>query len=325
MVIAVSYHDTVAKLQAFAEFAQGSFDRPEWYSLLERHAATPFVVIAAGDGGKVALPLSRSGSTLTSLTNWFAFSWRPLGSEHSALLAIASDLRGKADRIILAPVPDEDGSTTRLAQAFRGAGWLVFVDQIDVNHVLETAGRTFEQYRAALPGTLRTALGRKAKKVDIVIHTDFDQQTWAIYREIYAQSWKPEEELAVLLEDFARAESDAGHFRLGIARAKGRPVAVQFWTVEAGTAYIHKLAHLDEASSISAGTTLTAAMFEHVIDKDGVMLVDFGTGDDAYKRDWMDHVRPRYRLSCYDWRKPATWSAIAKALARRLARPKARG
>jgi CelD/BcsL family acetyltransferase involved in cellulose biosynthesis len=68
-------------------------------------------------------------------------------------------------------------------------------------------------------------------------------------------------------------------------------VAAQFWTVDGGTAWIHKLAHLDSAKPLSAGTTLSAALFAHVIDRDRVTWVDFGTGDDPYKRDWMEQVR----------------------------------
>jgi hypothetical protein len=33
-------------------------------------------------------------------------------------------------------------------------------------------------------------------------------------------------------------------------------------------------------------------MFAHVIDVDRVAAIDFGTGDDPYKADWMDHTRP---------------------------------
>ena len=70
--------------------------------------------------------------------------------------------------------------------------------------------------------------------------------------------------------------------------------------------------------SLSPGTTLTAALLERVIDGDGVDLVDFGTGDDAYKRDWMEEARPRYRLQCWRKRDPRNWPAIAKARLRTL-------
>ena len=166
---------------------------------------------------------------------------------------------------------------------------------------------------------MRTTLKRKAKKVDVDILTHFDETAWAAYKAIYSESWKPEEERADILEAFAAAEGAAGRIRLGIGRADGVPVAAQFWTVENGTAYIHKLAHIEAATPLSAGTTLSAALFEYVIDTDGVELVDFGTGSDAYKRDWMEQVRPRFRLPCLDWRQPRAWPAIAKAFVRHLA------
>ena len=95
-------------------------------------------------------------------------------------------------------------------------------------------------------------------------------------------------------------------------------VAAQFWTVDDGTAWIHKLAHLESAKPLSAGTTLTAALFEHVIERDRVEWVDFGTGDDPYKREWMEQVRPRYRLTCWRPSDPRNWPVIGKALLRKL-------
>ena len=75
----------------------------------------------------------------------------------------------------------------------------------------------------------------------------------------------------------------------------------------------------------SGAVTLTAALLEQVIDRDGVNLIDFGTGDDPYKRDWMEDARPRYRLQC--WRKsdPRNWPAIARAGMRALVSGEARG
>ena len=88
--------------------------------------------------------------------------------------------------------------------------------------------------------------------------------------------------------------------------------------MENGTAYIHKLAHLESAKPISPGTTLSAALFEHVIDRDNVTLVDFGTGSDSYKADWMEQVRPRFLLDALDPAQPAAWPALAKRAARAI-------
>ena len=146
-----------------------------------------------------------------------------------------------------------------------------------------------------------------------MIHAD-----WADYEAIYADSWKPEEGDPDLLRRFAMAESDAGRYRFAIAHHDGAPVAAQFWTVDGDTAYIHKLAHRKDAQHLSAGTTLTAALFERVIDTDEVNWVDFGTGDDPYKRDWMEQVRMRWQLTCMRPASPRNWPLIAKAALRKL-------
>ena len=62
-----------------------------------------------------------------------------------------------------------------------------------------------------------------------------------------------------------------------------------------------------------------------VIDIDHVEWVDFGTGDDPYKRDWMEQVRTRYRLTCLRPGDPRNWPAIAKAWLRKLVSPRVAG
>ena len=121
-----------------------------------------------------------------------------------------------------------------------------------------------------------------------------------------------------MLRAFAQSEAEAGRLRFGLALAEGEPIAAQFWTVENGTAYIHKLAHLESHRKLSAGTTLTTALFEHVIDCDNVDLVDFGTGDQPYKRDWMGSTRPRYRIDCLDMAQPRAWLDLGKLAWHRL-------
>ena len=319
MGIAVSYHDTVTKLQGLDGTGAGPFDRLAWFELLETGDIRPLIALAERGGEQLALPLQHQHAGLASLANWFSFTWRPLGHNADLLTALARDLRNKTHRIDMAPLPAEDGSTAALECAFRAAGWWVWRAQCDENHVLPVAGRSFAEYWAQRPGKMRTTLKRKAKKVDVEILDRFDETAWRDYQSVYAESWKPAEERADILEQFARAEGAAGRLRLGIARADGVPVAAQFWTVENGTAYIHKLAHIEAAKPLSAGTTLSAALFEQVIDTDKVDLVDFGTGTDAYKRDWMEANRPRYRLTCLDWRQPRAWPAAAKAWVRHLA------
>ncbi|HYD24093.1 MAG TPA: GNAT family N-acetyltransferase [Croceibacterium sp.] len=326
-VTAVSYHDTVNDLQGPAYWGKGPFARREWFALLEQAGHKPLLAVAHDGRDTVTLPLKRGPLGLEALTNWYAFTWTP----HATFLAsagpfdeLARDLATQASRIELAKLPAEGGWADLLEQAFRKAGWFVARERCDSNHVLPVAGRGYADYLAARPGQLRTTLKRKAKKVDVEVLSEFQDEAWSSYEVVYRESWKPEEGDPALLRRFAEAEGAAGRLRLGLARFEGEVVAAQVWTVEDGTAYIHKLAHLERAKPLSAGTTLTAALFEHVIDRDRVEWVDFGTGDDPYKRDWMEQVRPRWRLTCWRPEQPGNWPAIAKAWLRQLvSRPRA--
>ena len=324
-MIEARYHDRVNVLQEL--FAKGSvsaspFDRAEWYSLLAQTGLTPLIAIASDDDQSAALALVENAGRITPLRNWYSFTWRQLAPDgpqgDRLLVEIARQLKTRGHRVTLEPVPEEDGSATRLAQAFADAGWRVEVTQCDTNHVLHVGGASFAEYWAERPGKLRTTLKRKAKKVDCLVTTQFDDQLWQDYEAIYADSWKPEEDHPAMLRDFAREEGAAGRLRFGMAWHEGKPVAAQCWTVENGTAFIHKLAYLESAKKLSAGTTLSAALFEHVIDIDKVEQVDFGTGDQSYKADWMNAVRPRYRIDCLNLAAPRAWLDLARVAFHRL-------
>jgi hypothetical protein len=321
-VMQISYHENVNEVQADQIFAdaQGPFDRREWFAALAQECGMPpMLALARDDSGAVALALTQGPQGLVPLANWYAFSVRPLvspGADAARLLAgLARDLAGRAGRITLAPLADPHS----VAQALRAGGWWVETQVCDTNHYLAVAGRSYAQYLATRPGPLRTTLKRKAKKVSITLFDHFDATAWEQYEAIYAQSWKPEEGSPAFLRRFASEEGASGRLRLGVAYAEGQPVAAQMWTVEKDTAYIHKLAYVEAAKPLSPGTSLSAALFERVIDHDRVDFVDFGTGDDAYKRDWMESQRPRFRLTADNPRRLSQWPAIAKSLVKRLA------
>ncbi len=331
-MIAVSYHETVNVLQGMIASgevpAASPFARPEWFTLLESGGRAGMVATAHDDENRVILAMVQRRGSIESLVNWYSFTWQPIfqgEAAHDRLLReLAHKLRRRAHRITLWPLPDEAGVATQLEAAFRAAGWQVAREQCDHNHVLHVGDRSFAEYWAGRPGKMRTTLKRKAAKVEVEIHTRFDDAAWTAYEAIYALSWKPAEGRPDLLREFAQQEGSAGRIRLGLAHHEGEPVAAQFWTVEMSPdgpiAYIHKLAHLEAFKSLSAGTTLSAALFEHVIDRDKVTLVDFGTGNDPYKRDWMEENRPRFRLDCIDPMQPRAWALLGKRAAQRVAR-----
>lgn len=338
-MVKIAYHSDLKEVQSdgplarrlSAECQSAPFDRLEWWQGLAEHCGLEPMLAVAQSGEDISvLPLAGQGQHLNALANWYTFRFRPLIGGNEALLTdLARGLADKATRITLSGVPDEDGSASRLETAFRAAGWLVRREACDTNHVLPVLGRGYESYIAARPGKLRTTLKRKSGKVATQILTCFDAKAWADYENIYAESWKPEEGSPAFLRAFAEVEGAAGRLRLGIARpaddAQGPAIAAQMWTVEGGTAFIHKLAHRESAKPLSPGSILSAALFRHVIDIDKVDLVDFGTGDDPYKRDWMEARRTRYRLDMFRPLAPQNWLVFARIGLQRLAAAAKRG
>lgn len=335
MIIKSEYHDNFVSAQAAAgglldRAAQKQlFDRLEWHQQLHDQCLSdrkPLIINAraeAGERGVAAWLFLMNDGLLghSALANWYNFTFRPIFGnapdevEKLALLAeIARKLSRKAHKVTIAPLPDEDEAASLTERAFRQAGWIVYREQCDENHVLHVRGRSFDDYWKERPGQLRSTVRRKSKKneVQLRIETRFSEDSWADYETIYAKSWKPEEGSPDFLKSLAQRESETGCLRLGIAYLDGVPVASQFWTVENGIAYIHKLAHDEAAIKASPGTLLSAALFQHVIDVDQVELIDFGTGNDRYKADWMEEVRPRYRLELYWPHSPLSWPYIAK-------------
>lgn len=329
-MIAVEYHADLKEVQSDARLSallsaagqHAPFDRLAWWQGLAEHCGLRPLLAVARDGEDIAvLPLQGDRGHLAALANWYSFRFRPVISPGGERLlgALAADLGSRAHRVTLAGLPDEDGSATLVERAFRDAGWIGARAACDINHVLAVGGRSFDDYIATRPGQLRTTLKRKSGKVETRVLTRFDAAVWADYEAIYRHSWKPSEGSPAFLRAFAEDEGSAGRLRLAVAHADGQAVAAQMWTVEGGTAFIHKLAHLESAKPLSPGSVLSAALFRHVIDIDRVGLVDFGTGDNPYKRDWMETVRPRYRLDMFRPLALRNWPIFARNGLRRLA------
>jgi GNAT acetyltransferase-like protein len=276
------------------------FDRLGWFRLVAAHCPPPgrFLAARAKSGGRAAwLFLAEQGGRAQAWRCWYSLRFGLVGDAEGAE-AIARSLRKRLSRLELAPLEDPEP----LARDFRRAGWLTFLGPATASWRAGTAGQDFEAYWAARPGKLRSTAQRKAKSagLEVEIHRAFDEAAWAAYESVYAASWKPEEGSPGFLRALAEQEGAAGTLRLGIARKDGRPLAAQLWLVENGTAWIHKLAYREDAKALSPGTLLSMAMFRAALDEDCVTRIDYGTGDEPYKRDWMEERATLWRLEAYN-------------------------
>jgi Acetyltransferase (GNAT) domain len=324
------YHSNFAEARRLWGAALGqhhAFDRIDWYEAL--HGAcladhAPLIAHVGADAGDLWLFLAAREGRVIALSNYYSFAWRPVwrGPVRADLAdALARELQARAAVLELGPLPEDDGSAATIADALRRAGWVVDVTATGANHWLDTQGRSFAEWWAARPGALRSTVQRKAKKrlVTLTIHEDFSDALWDDYEAVYNASWKPPESYPDFIRSWAKREAAQGTLRLGIARIDGVAVAAQFWIVDDGVAYINKLAHVAGHDALSPGTLLTHALFQRTFDVDRVSRIDFGTGDDGYKRDWMEQSAPLMTVRAWDPRQAKAWPELAKHLVKRVA------
>lgn len=285
------------------------FQRLSWFRLIADHAP-PAGRLLALQSGRSWLFLSIDGRKAHAFANWYSLRFGAIGEDSAELQAIAAELRRHdVTRVQLYPMDGDDP----LPAAFRRAGWWVDFRPATSNWSIDTQGVDFAAYWAARPSRLRNTAKRKTKaaNLEIALHRAFDADAWAAYEAVFARSWKPNEGSMSFLKALAEQEGAAGTLRLGIARKDGEPIAAQLWLTENGTATIHKLAYAEEARDLSPGTILSVEMFREALDVDKVKRIDFGTGDDGYKVEWMDRSQPLYRLTAFN---PKTLPGLAGAI-----------
>jgi hypothetical protein len=332
MAVQLQWHDD---LDAVAADAGGAldrasqprvYDRLDWFRMTVAHglAGPPLVLRARHEDASAWLFLAPAGRRRAApLASWYTLAFAPVlaGAEAYRLLpSLFREAARRFDVLTLEPVSSPDIGSIRAALI--EAGWRTLATVKTVNRTAAVR-QPFATWWAARPARLRNTVARRRRShpLEVAIHDRFDAGAWGAYDEVYRASWKPEEGSMPFLRELAVREGEAGTVRLGIARdADGRAVAAQLWLVEGGTATIHKLAHREDAAAGSPGSILSAAMFEHVIDRDAVTRLDFGLGDEPYKADWMEDAAPVWRIDAYRPFTPRGLAALGRERLGRLAR-----
>jgi len=232
------------------------------------------------------------------------------------------------DLIDLHPLAADTPVFPALVTAFKNAGFIVQSYFCFGNWYLQVRGRTYAEYFETLPSQLKNTIRRKKRqleklgKVRIALHQDGTSLEEALraYEQIYAMSWKIPEPYPKFIPGLCRTCAEAGWLRLGIIYIDDQPAAAQIWIVSSGIAAIYKLAYDERFSKLSAGSILTAYLMEHVIDVDKVHEIDYLTGDDDYKKDWMSDRRERWGIMAFNPRTPRGVLAAVRHLGARAAR-----
>jgi len=276
--------------------------------------------------------------SLSALANYYTALFQPVSPASdqslrdvvSCFVSALGDGSLEWDEMSLEPMARDAPFFCQLRHSLDACRCPYTVTECFTNWYLEVDGQSYETYEQSLPSKLRNTLRRKQRKLDRelgstirIIQDDSDLERFICdYEMVYQKSWKSEESHPAFIREIIQCFARKGWLKLGLMYISDKPVAAQLWFVKDGVASIYKLSYDEQYAKYSVGTILTAAMMKQVIDVDRVRLIDFLTGNDAYKRDWMSHKQERCRVRVFNrctWRGRmlAFWNLKLKSVLRK--------
>lgn len=292
--------------------ALGLFGTQAWWETVLSHATPPgaqAVFVTVRLSGKIAavVPLLRGGGKLTGFTTPYTCAFTPALADRldeygrvAAMTALTGFSR-RAGVFRLDALPMDWNGLGALEAGARRAGLITLRFDHFGNWYEDVAGLDWAGYLARRPGALRETIRRRLRRAEKQPGARFDlfttlaevDQAAAAFESVYGRSWKDREPFPTFNVALMRATAASGQLRLGVWSIGTDPVAVQFWVVIDGEAIVLKLAHDEGFKAYSPGTVLTALMLRHLLDHDGITRIDFGRGDDDYKKAWAKDRRQR--------------------------------
>ncbi len=297
------------------------FTTPAWWHATVEAAlppdATPLFLPVPEHGPPEAIfPLMRTRDGWQSLTTLYTYLYEPIGTGGAA--AFARWCRGKGV-VRLDSIDPEAPWFADLLQALRAAGLrpLLF-DHFGIWEE-QVTGLTWDTYLRAREGRLRETLRRRLRRfqADPDLHVCLDGGTAAIeaYHAVEPLSWKQPEPCPDFNRVLFRRTMADGHLFLATPSHQETPIAVQAWALHGRRATVLKLVHDQAWDSRSPGTVLTALVVRHLLDQGAIDWLDFGRGDDPYKRGWVGQRRQRVGVLIADPWRLSGWAAIIRQAA----------
>ena len=322
-----------ADTEALFADAPSIFSTRAWWETVVSHAMPagnrPFFLVGSHDGRAAGVfPMLRdpADGDIRALTTPYTCLYAPLltGPARARMLNAFVRYCRRFPTTRLDALDTADAAA--IAESARAAGLFVAYFDHFGNWHEDVAGLGWEGYLARRPGALRETIRRRTKRVERMTGARFalfdggkDTETGIeAFETIYARSWKEPEPFPLFNAALMRAAFAMGNGRLGVWWIDGVPAATQFWIVEHGQATVLKLAHDEAFKTHSPGTVLTAWMIRHLLEQENVTALDFGRGDDPYKKDWVATRRQRVGLLLINPWRPRGALALARHTAGRL-------
>ncbi len=281
-----------------------------WFETLTLHTLTENqsvrLACVSDDDVVAILPLvSCPRDGLSTLSNRFTSLFSVLISDaHSKEDILACMAKGLSEMevssIQIDPIDNNDTNIDTLCQLLKSHGYEYHTYFRFYNWSLPVNDQSFQIYMERRPSNIRNMINRKRRKLEreygyeiqLYQHEGISR---AIndYQKVYQSSWKANESITEFTPSLVKRLSECGWLRLAILYIEDNPVAAQIWCVVHGKASIYRLVYDEGWKKYSPGSILTEYLMRHVIDEDKVTEIDFLTGNERYKQDWMTVQKER--------------------------------
>ncbi len=253
------------------------------------------------------LPLVGANENLDSFSHRYTALYSLLLAEDKKDDALNCLVKGLSQMSInslsLSPIGEDVITMQRFKKVLEASGYECHQKFFFYNWIHRVQKLSFDEYLAGRPSQLRHTIKRKQRKLareheySIKLFKGEEVKQGLIdYHTAYSASWKAHEQYLTLLDAIAINLAVPDWTRLAILTIDGKAAASQLWFVVHGKASIFRLAYDEEWKRYSPGSILTAYLMQYVIDVDKVEEIDFLTGNEAYKQDWMTERRQRFRV-----------------------------
>lgn len=289
------------------------------YGLPEDHTVC-LACVVENESLLALLPMMKKpdGSLSSLSSNFTSLFSLLLHKQHKQQAIMACLAKGLSEMptkpIQLEPIDAHDKAINQLIQAMQTLGMHSYPYFSFHNWSHQLNGQTYQQYLSTRPSQLRNTIMRKQRKLQRQHNYEFRlyidnniESALSDYQLVYAASWKANEFHQQFTPNLVKKAAQLNWLRLGVLYVKQQPIAAQIWLTVHHTANIYRLVYDETWKHYSPGSILTQHLMQYAIDRDHVTEIDFLTGNENYKQDWMTNHKERIGVRLIYKTKTTSW------------------
>ena len=130
------------------------------------------------------------------------------------------------------------------------------------------------------------------------------------YQTVYAKSWKRPERFPMFIPELLRLGLAKGQMRVAMLYLDGQPAATEIYILYNGQATSFKGGYDPAYNKYAPATVLRIFSHKYLLEVDGVNEIDFGYGEQRYKKDWASKRRCLVGILAFNPRSLMGWKLL---------------